>query len=179
MVDGHHKGNHKVKNLNSSVITNALGKAYEHPDVQAIVNNFGLTQVPRAKAKEPDANLTAKKDGIELGFIDADYLSGKKVARYGNADMIFFSATLYITDGEPGYKQYKGELPGGGLITDTLEQHLARLGPPTETIEDAGDLVSRTWLIDNFWLSFSYGAGGEFQFAALILEKYWTVMLSK
>lgn len=165
--------------MNSSEITGAIGKPYAHPDVQAIVQNFGLKALPKAKPDEPDVNLVAKKYGIELGFIDADYLAGEKVARYGNADMIFYSATLYVTEGEPGFAEYQGELPGGGHISDSLDQQIRRLGPPTEIIEDDGDIMSRSWLLDGFWLAFSYRFTGEFRFAGLVLEKYWTLMQSK
>ena len=167
--------------MEADVIINALGKHFEHPDVQAIVQKFGITKVPKAKADEPDSNLSAKKHGIELGFIDADYLAGKKVARYGNADMILYSATLYIKEGEPGYKEYQGTLPGGGRITDSIEEHITRLGPATEIVEDEeeGDVLSRAWQFDGYWLSFSYNWKGEFRFAGLILEEYLTLMRSK
>ena len=131
--------------INSDTIAGALGKPYEHPDVQAIVQQLGLINPPKAKPKEPDANLPAKNAGMELRFIDADYLAGKKVARYGNADMILYSVGLYTAEGEPGYKQYNGDLPGGGRITDTLDAHIARLGPPTDEVEDDGDVMSRSW----------------------------------
>lgn len=165
--------------MEADVIISVLGKPFEHPDVQAIVQKFEITKVPKAKANEPDSDLLAKKHGVELGFIDADYLAGKKVARYGNADMIFYSATLYIKEGEPGYKEFQGSLPGGGRITDSLEEHIARLGPPTEVIEDEGIVLSRSWQFDHFWLSFAYRWDGSFRYAALILKEYRTLMRSK
>lgn len=169
--------------MEAEVIIKALGKPFEHPDVQAIVQQFDINKVPKAKTDEPDSNLLAKKHGIELGFIDADYLAGKKVARYGNADMVLYSATFYIKDGEPGYKEYKGTLPGGGRISDSIEEHITRLGPATEVIEDededGGEILSRAWQLDECWLSFSYNWKGKFRFAQLILEVYLTLMKSK
>jgi hypothetical protein len=165
--------------MNADLLAAALGKPYEHNDVQAIVRQLGLSQVPKAKPKEPDVNLTAKNAGIELSFIDGDYLAGKKVARYGNADMILYSVGLYTAEGEPGYREYQGQLPGGGHITDTLDAHIANLGPPTEVVEDEGEIISRSWTLPGFWLSFAYRPNGALRFAGLILERYMTLMASK
>ena len=165
--------------MEADIIIRALGKPFEHPDVQVIVQEFGITRIPKAKADEPDSNLQEKKYGIELGFIDGDYLAGKKILRYGNADMILYSVTFYTREGEPGYKEYQGTLPGGGRITDSLEEHTARLGSATEVIEDEGNIQSRSWQFDNYCLSFSYNWKGEFRFVQLILEKYLSLMRSK
>jgi hypothetical protein len=165
--------------MNADLLATALGKPYEHDDVQGIVRQLGLSQVPKAKPKEPDFNLIAKNAGIQLGFIDGDYLAGKKVARYGNADMILYSVTLYTADGEPGYREYRGQLPGGGLISDTLDAHISRLGPPSKVVEDDDEIISRSWTLPGFWLSFAYRPNGALRFAGLILDRYKTLMASK
>jgi hypothetical protein len=165
--------------VKANTIAAALGKSYEHQDVHIIVQNFSISKIPRAKPDDPISNLLSKKDGIELGFIDSDYLLGKDVARYGNGDMIFYQAVMYAAGGEPGYKEYKGELPGGGKIGDSLTEHISRLGPPTDIVEDEGEIISRLWLLDGYWLSFAYNWKKELRFAGLILGKYRSLMQSK
>ncbi len=160
-------------------LTSALGAPYADERVQQLAKAFGISKVPQATAKEPDSDLVSQSHGIELQFIDGDSLAGNEVNRFGNAPMVLVSIVLYPTDGTPGFKPYRGQLPGGGSVDDLFEAHVANLGPPTETIEDDGDLVSRSWLLDGFWLSFAYQFTGALRAIGLELASYRALMRSK
>ena len=79
----------------SEQMSAALGQPYESPAVQVLVRELGLTKAPKPKKDDPNVYLAAKSMGIELMFVDNDYLERKQVARYGNAPMICVGTTLY------------------------------------------------------------------------------------
>ena len=84
--------------MDSDALIAALGKKFEDQAVQTLVRELKMTKIPKipkARSKESEDYLEAKDAGIHLGFTDADYLEGRKVARYGNADMILTGITVY------------------------------------------------------------------------------------
>ncbi len=154
-------------------ITDALGKPVSHPAVQDLLACFGRHRLPSLRPDDPYADLALKKSGIEFNFADEHHLEGRDVKRYGDAEMVLYAVTLYTREGEPGFVQYPGELPGGGRMGDALPAHEARLGPPTETLEDEdGNLLSRSWHLAPHWLSFAYHRNGRLRFASLISDAY-------
>ena len=158
--------------MDSNALVTALGKKFDDKSVQAIVRELKIKKIPKAKPKESEDYLEAKDAGIQLAFTDADYLEGRKVARYGNADMILTRITVYAADGEPGYKAFRGTLPGGASISDTLEQVLSKLGPPTKVYEDEGVVYTRSWKMDSFLMTFSYDEQGPVKYVQLNLQAY-------
>jgi hypothetical protein len=158
--------------VDSDALVATLGKKFDDKAVQAVVRELKIKSVPKAKPKEPDDYLEAKGDGIQLAFTDNDYLQGRDVPRYGNADMIVTRAFLYAADGEPGYKTFRGTLPGGGHVTDSFEQVVATLGPPTQVNENAGVVNTRNWKTDHYLMTFKYDRQGNVRYVQLILPAY-------
>jgi hypothetical protein len=87
--------------------------------------------------------------------------------------MILTGVTFYAVDGEPGYKEYRGALPGGVSVTDPLEKVLAKLGPPTEVYEDDGIVWTRSWKTDKYWMTFSYDEKGNVKYVQTVLPAYF------
>lgn len=152
---------------------NMLGRPFGDPAVQAVVGELGITKVPRPpEPKEPEDSLQAKALGVELGFTDADYLAGRKVLRYGNADMILTGVTLYAAGGEPGFKAFPALLPKGVSITDDPDTAVDKLGVPTDIEEEDGVLYSQGWKMDGYWLTIVYGSDRRSRYAQLIDAAY-------
>jgi hypothetical protein len=162
--------------MTGEAIVEALGKPFEHAKVQALIRELGVTKTPRAKADDPEAGVDAKKFGVALRFIDADYLAGKKITRYGNADMILYTAILYTLNGEPGYKAFQGTVPQGISLGDGTNQLIAKLGPPTQVVEHEGEINTMSWQFDSFWLSFNFGKGGRLKYVGVMLRTYIELM---
>lgn len=158
--------------MDSDNIIAVLDHSFEDKGVQSLVKQLGMKGVPEAKPKEPRAYLEAKPAGVQFAFTDADYLEARKVARYGNADMILTGATLYALNGEPGYKAFKGQLPKGALLSDTPAQLTAKLGPPALVDEREGIVRTQSWKMKAFRLTFSYDAQGAAKYVQIILPKY-------
>src|SRR5712691_4650963 len=159
--------------MDGEAILKELGKPYSDVGVQRLVKELGLKKIPKAKPKEPDDYLQAKEFGVELAFTDEDYLGARKVPRYGNADMILTRATLYAPEGEPGYKGFKGLLPGGVALSDSVERVVAKLGPPAQIFERGGVVKTRTWRTDGYLSSFSYSPDGPPKYEQIILAAYF------
>jgi hypothetical protein len=153
-------------------IIKALKKPFGDPAVQAIVRELGIKKVPKAEPDEPEASLQAKPLGVELGFTDADYLARRKVARYGNADMILTGVTLYAAGGEPGFKTYSGALPKGVSVTDPREKAVEKLGPPKDVEEEDGVVYSQGWKMNGYFLTLVYASDGRPRYAQLIDVAY-------
>lgn len=158
--------------MDSDALIAILGKKFDDQAVQAVVRELKMKGAPKAKPKEPDDYLEAKGDGIQLAFTDQDYLEGRNVPRYGNADMMVTRATVYVAEGEPGYKTFRGTLPGGGHVTDSFEQMVAKLGPPTRVNESAGVVSTRAWKTDRYSMTFKYDRQGNVKYVQLILPAY-------
>src|SRR5205085_10610963 len=126
-------------------IAAAFGKPFESAEVQALVKSLALTKVPRAKAAEPEDHLQAKKYGVELSFVDADFMKAKRVARYGNAPMLLIAATLYSGQQKQAadFSRYAGTLPDGTTFSDSPEGLHRKLGPASSTFEDEGIVYNR------------------------------------
>ena len=164
--------------MDSDALIAALGKKFEDQAVQTLVRELKMTKIPKipkARSKESEDYLEAKDAGIHLGFTDADYLEGRKVARYGNADMILTGITVYAADGEPGYKTFRGTLPGGVTVLDSQEQVLSKLGPATSTYEDEDDhvITGRSWETDKYLMTFVYDQHGNVRYVQLVLPAYF------
>jgi len=159
--------------VDSKALVEALGKKFDDKAVQTIVRELKITKIPKAKPKESEDYLEVKNAGLHLGFTDGDYLEGRKVARYGNADMILTGVTFYAADGEPGYKAYPGTVPGGVSVTDPLEKVLSKLGSPTEVYEDGGVVYTRSWKTDKYWMTFSYDEHGNAKYVQAVLPAYF------
>jgi hypothetical protein len=158
--------------VDSNALIAVLGKKFDDNSVQTIVDELKIKGAPKAKPKEPDDYLEAKGEGIQLAFTDGDYLEGRKVPRYGNADMIVTRATLYAADGEPGYKAFRGTLPGGARVSDSPEQLVAKLGAPTKVYEDEGVVYTRSWKTDSYSMTFSYDPQGNVKYVQINLPAY-------
>jgi hypothetical protein len=159
--------------MDSNTLIAALGKKFNDKTLQTIVRELKIKKIPKAKPKESEDYLESKDAGIQLGFTDGDYLEGRKVARYGKADMILTRFTVYAPDGEPGYKAFRGTLPGGVSVQDTVEQLISKLGPPTEVYEDDGVVYTRSWKTDKYWMTYSYDQHGNVTYVQLVLPAYF------
>lgn len=152
----------------------ALGQPFESPEVQSLVKELGLTKAPKAKKDDPDSYLANKALGAELMFVDNDYIERKKVARYGNAPMIFVGATLYSggqTD-DPSMRRFGGPLPGGATFDDGVKLLVAKLGTPTRVYEDDGVVYTRTWVRDGRRVTFNYNEAGTLQYLQINWDVY-------
>jgi len=165
--------------MDSTVIAHALGLPFEAPPVQAIVKALGLTKAPRAKKDDPDDYLEAKPQGIQLMFVDDDYLKRAHVARYGNAPMIFVSATLYSgrQSDDPSYARYPGPLPENTTFDDAVDQLESKLGPPTQVYEDEGVVFTRSWKRNSYTVVFSYNSAGTLECVHLNWDAYMSRLL--
>lgn len=162
----------------SEQMSAALGQPYESPAVQVLVRELGLTKAPKPKKDDPNVYLAAKSMGIELMFVDNDYLERKQVARYGNAPMICVGATLYTghQTGDPSMRRYGGDLPGGATFDDSVETLIAKLGPPTGVFEDDDVVVTRVWARGTCKVGFNYDDAGTLQYVALSWDVYMKLM---
>jgi hypothetical protein len=158
--------------MDSDTIIAALGHSFEDEEVQALVKQLGMKDVPEAKPKEPTACLEAKNAGVQLTFTDGDFLAARKVALYGTADMIVTGATLYALNGEPGYEAFKGHLPKGTSLSDTAEELRAKLGPHEEVDADEGVVFARGWLLEGFQITFCYSPEGSPKYVQIILPRF-------
>jgi hypothetical protein len=158
--------------VKTSQIIDVLGKSFGDPAVQALVRELGIKKAPKAKPDEPEDQLQAKPLGVELSFTDGDYLAKRKVARYGNADMILTGATLYAAGGEPGFKGFAESLPKGTSLSDSPDQLIAKLGPPAKKDEEDERIYSQAWKMGNYWMTFSYGEHNQPKSVQIILPAY-------
>jgi hypothetical protein len=151
-----------------------LGQPFESSGMQAMLGELKVHDQPKAKKDDPDDFLAAKAMGIELMFVDQDYIARKPVLRYGNAPMVFVGATLYSgrQSSSPAFRAFSGSLPGQARLDDTVDQLVSKLGPPDMVDEDDGVVYARVWHRGICHVGFNYNEGGVLQYVQLNWRDY-------
>lgn len=160
--------------MNHERIEALLGQSFESSGLQAMLGELNLHEKPKAKKDDPDDFLAAKAKGIELMFVDQDYIERRPVPHYGNAAMVFVGATLYsgAQSSNPALGAFSGSLPGEARFEDTVDQLVRKLGPPDMVDEDDGVIYARVWHRGICHVGFNYNEDGVLQYVQLNWRDY-------
>ena len=101
-----------------------LGRSSRDPEVlRAIGGNLGLIE-----RFSYQGWVERKDDGVSFIFKEPPCLPG--VAKTSSDNELYLSAIHFYRDGDDGYSQYLGHLPGGVSLGDSRATVISKLGEP-------------------------------------------------
>jgi hypothetical protein len=106
------------------------------------------------------AYLEKKAEGFSLAFRDDTFEDDVSVAPA--RDELIFHAVFLYAEGEDGYTQYRGAIPGGIRFDDTRAAIEAALGAPSwHRKRDDGSISAERWDLPGHHIHVTYSRGAE------------------
>ena len=131
--------------MNTGYFKSAIGKQADTEEVKALLKNCDIEGRVAIKRNETDAYENNDGAGVSLLFESERYISSKHGVELPSDAPVLTAIFLY-GPGDDEFSEYKGDLPGGVLFTDSRELVTQKLGVSTKFNPDRN---SEFWDLDS------------------------------
>jgi hypothetical protein len=136
-------------------IKKLLGNTVKTPAVNALLKNLGVTENLKINPDSGGVHVEKPELGFSLWLQDPPSILNPAYSSLPKGTPVLADCFFY-SEGQDGYKQFAGELPGGILFTDGRPEVVAKLGEPIWKREKNGRLIAEKWVIDGQTIHITY-----------------------
>ena len=134
---------------------NLLGNTVKAPALAALLENLGVTETPTINPDSGGIHVEKKDLGFSLWLQDPPTILNRAYSSLPKGTPVLADC-FYYSEGQDGYKQFAGELPGGLSFSDGHAQIVARLGEPVWKREKNGRPIAAKWNVDGQSIHITY-----------------------
>jgi hypothetical protein len=134
---------------------NLLGNTVKAPAIAALLKNLGVTETLKINPDSGGVHVEKQDMGFSLWLQDPPTILNPAYSSLPKGTPVLADC-FYYSEGQDGYKQFEGELPGGLSFRDGRAQIIAKLGEPVWKREKDGRLIAEKWVVDGQSIHVTY-----------------------